>query len=278
MMEEVGRENCRAIVVYRLDRISRNIGDFAGLIKELEKDGIDFISVKEQFDTGNPMGRAMMYISSVFSQLERETIAERIRDNLRELAKTGRWLGGTTPLGYISGAVVTRSEDGREKKSFMLEEKEEELRLVEYIFDRFLSLGSLAKLEELLQKEGRKTRLGKSFTRFSLKAILKNPVYMRADEDAYCYLKRAGVQLFSEREEFDGVHGLMPYNRTLQKKGKSHRDNPKEEWIVAVGKHLGRISGRDWVKAQCLLEKRRPIRITSVRESAWEHTGSGRTQ
>ena len=59
-------------------------------------------SVSENFDTTTPMGRAMMYISSVFAQLERETISERIRDNMIELSKTGRWLGGTAPLGYKS--------------------------------------------------------------------------------------------------------------------------------------------------------------------------------
>ena len=100
MMADAKGKNFRAIVVYRLDRISRNIGDFAKLIEHLNRMKIDFISIKEQFDTSSPMGRAMMYISSVFSQLERETIAERIRDNMHELSKTGRWLGGNTPTGY----------------------------------------------------------------------------------------------------------------------------------------------------------------------------------
>ena len=92
MMNAAGKHKFRAIIVYRLDRISRNISDFAGLIEELSRLDIAFVSIKEQFDTGTPMGRAMMYIASVFSQLERETIAERIRDNMHELAKTGRWL------------------------------------------------------------------------------------------------------------------------------------------------------------------------------------------
>ncbi len=99
MMRDAQKKNFAAIVVYRLDRISRNIGDFAKLIEELNTLKIAFVSIKEQFDTSSPMGRAMMYISSVFSQLERETIAERIRDNMHELSKTGRWLGGTTPTG-----------------------------------------------------------------------------------------------------------------------------------------------------------------------------------
>ena len=100
--------NFTAIVVYRLDRISRNIGDFAKLIEDLGSRNISFISIKEQFDTSSPMGRAMMYIASVFSQLERETIAERIRDNMHELAKTGRWLGGITPTGYEIGRASCR--------------------------------------------------------------------------------------------------------------------------------------------------------------------------
>ena len=90
MMADSHKQQFAAIVVYRLDRISRNIGDFAKLIEELSDRHIDFISIREQFDTSSPMGRAMMYIASVFSQLERETIAERIRDNMRELSKTGR--------------------------------------------------------------------------------------------------------------------------------------------------------------------------------------------
>lgn len=97
MMEAARSHQFGAIIVYRLDRISRNISDFSGLIEELSYLNIAFISIKEQFDTSTPMGRAMMYIASVFSQLERETIAERIRDNMHELAKTGRCSAARRP-------------------------------------------------------------------------------------------------------------------------------------------------------------------------------------
>ena len=75
MMDAAKKRQFKAIIVYRLDRISRNVSDFSGLIEELARLDISFISIKEQFDTSTPMGRAMMYIASVFSQLERETIA-----------------------------------------------------------------------------------------------------------------------------------------------------------------------------------------------------------
>ena len=112
MMKDSQKIAFAAIVVYRFDRISRNIGDFAKLIEDLGDRNIDFISIREQFDTSSPMGRAMMYIASVFSQLERETIAERIRDNMHELSKTGRWLGGTTPTGYASESLQAQTHPG----------------------------------------------------------------------------------------------------------------------------------------------------------------------
>ncbi len=120
MMKDSQKIEFAAIVVYRLDRISRNIGDFAKLIEDLGDRHIDFISIREQFDTSSPMGRAMMYIASVFSQLERETIAERIRDNMHELSKTGRWLGGTTPTGYASESESRVTVDGKERKAYKL--------------------------------------------------------------------------------------------------------------------------------------------------------------
>ena len=73
MMAQVRSHKFKAIVVYRMDRISRNISDFTGLIDELTKLDVSFVSIREQFDTSTPMGRAMMFIISVFSQLERET-------------------------------------------------------------------------------------------------------------------------------------------------------------------------------------------------------------
>ena len=91
MLEDIRRERPEALVCYRLDRVSRSVGDFADLIRRLEGWGVGFLCIREKFDTSTPMGKAMMYIASVFAQLERETIAQRVRDNMRLLARTGRW-------------------------------------------------------------------------------------------------------------------------------------------------------------------------------------------
>lgn len=255
MFEDIKNGKISAVLCYRLDRISRNIGDFANLITELTSMGVAFVSIKEQFDTNSPMGRAMMYIASVFSQLERETIAERIRDNLHELSKTGRWLGGVTPTGYSSVGETSMNINGKTKKAFHLAVKEDEMQIVKLIFDLFLEHNSLTACESYLLAYNYKTKNGRDFTRFSIRGILTNPVYMIADSDAFEYFKNSNVDLYSDKEEFDGTHGMMVYNRTLQEQGKATKIKPMEEWIVSVGKHQGFINGKDWIKVQTMLDR-----------------------
>ena len=142
-----------------------------GSIEDLGDRHIDFISIREQFDTSSPMGRAMMYIASVFSQLERETIEERIRDNMHELSKTGRWLGGTTPTGYASESLSSVTVDGKVKKACKLKPIPEEIQLVKTIFEVFMETGSLSKTDQYLLEHRCVTKRGKQFTRFAIRAF-----------------------------------------------------------------------------------------------------------
>lgn len=255
MMEAARQRRFKAIIVYRLDRISRNISDFSSLIEELSRLDIAFISIREQFDTGTPMGRAMMYIASVFSQLERETIAERIRDNMHELAKIGRWLGGTTPTGYASESVQKVTIDGKAKKACKLKLIPEEAEIVRLIYSLYIEHDSLTSVEAELIKRGLKTKNNKLFTRFSIKSILQNPVYMIADVNAYDFFIKENADLNSAKDEFDGVHGMMVYNRTRQEKGKAVTYLPPDEWIAAVGLHPGIIPGKTWISVQDSLNR-----------------------
>ena len=255
MMEEVRKRKFQAIVVYRLDRISRNISDFTGLIDELTKLDVSFVSIKEQFDTSTPMGRAMMFIISVFSQLERETIAERIRDNMHELAKAGRWLGGNTPTGFKSGSVSKITIDGKERKSYKLIPIPEEIEIPKMIFDLYMETDSLTAVEAELLRQRIKTKQGKDFTRFAIKAILQNPVYMVADEDAYNYFVEKEAEVCFPKEAFDGSCGIMAYYRTNQEKGRTTQLLPVSEWIVAIGKHAGVVPSKQWIKVQESLDR-----------------------
>lgn len=255
MMNDASEKKFNVLICYRLDRISRNIGDFAKLIDRLGELGISFESIKEKFDTDSSLGRAMMYIASVFSQLERETIAERIRDNMHELAKTGRWLGGNTPTGYRSVQVQTVTVDGKKRSSCMLEIEETEMTTVKKIFDKFLKSESLTAVETYMIQNHIKTRNGKDFSRFSIKGILRNPVYMTADSDAWEYLSVLGAEIFAEKSDFDGNCGVMAYNKTLQKKGKTNKIRDIKEWIITAGRHKGVVSGKEWKKVQECLER-----------------------
>lgn len=251
MMSEESREKFDCIVVYRLDRISRNVGDFAGLIDRLNSCGTAFICIKEQFDTSTPMGRAMMNIAAVFAQLERETIAERVRDNLLMLARTGRWLGGNTPLGF-QGEKLTVIDEGKQRIAFKLVPINEEIETVKLIFDKFLELQSMTKTVTYLIQHNVKTRRGIDFSCRAIKDILKNPVYCIADKNAFEYFTELGSIVCFDIDEIKGNQGLMPFRRTMNS-GKQQVRTTANDWIIALGKHKGIIPSEMWLKAQTLI-------------------------
>lgn len=256
MLKLCRQKQIRCIVCYRLDRISRNVSDYSALIEELNRLDVSFISINEKFDTSTSMGRAMMYIASVFAQLERETIAERIRDNMLELAKDGRWLGGNPPTGYRSAETVgSITVDGKKRKARKLELIPEESEIVRSIYTKFLEFNSLTKTETYLIQNNCLTKTGKYFSRFAIKNILTNPVYLIADKTAWNYFETKEVDIFSEQSEFNGLYGIMAYNKTSQQVGRTNEIRDMKDWIIAVGKHQGIINGHDWVEVQKLLEQ-----------------------
>ncbi len=256
MLKECRKNNISRIICYKLDRISRSVVDFIKLTEELDKLHVDFVSISDNYETHTSTGRAMMSMTMIFAQLERETIAERIRDNMLFLAKDGRWLGGNTPTGYRSTETVGSIKlDGKTRKARMLEVVEEEAKLVKLIFSKFLELKSLTGVETYLIQNDILTKQKNPFSRFAIKNIVQNPVYLIADEQAWNYFTAVDVEIYSEQEQFDGIHGMMVYNKTSQRTGKSNTVNNISDWIIAVGKHEGLIRGYDWVEAQKLLEQ-----------------------
>ncbi len=254
MLKECRQNNICKIVCYKLDRISRSISDFIKLTEELKLHNVDFVSINDNFDTHTSTGRAMLTMTMVFAQLERETIAERIRDNMLYLARDGRWLGGNTPTGYRSVETVgSVTVDGRKRKAHMLEIVEEEARLVKLIYSKFLEYKSLTQTETYMIQHDILTKQGKPFTRFALKNILQNPVYLIADEQAWNYFTAADTEIYSDKEQFDGIHGMMVYNKTNQQTGRTNVINAVSDWVISVGKHTGLINGADWVEAHKLL-------------------------
>ncbi len=248
MIEDIKASKINILMCYRLDRISRNVADFSDTLELLEKHDVSFVSATENFDTSTPMGKAMIYIASVFAQLERETIAERVRDNMLALAKTGRWLGGTPPLGYKSEAMVFIDQDYKERKLFNLIPDENNLKVASLLFSKYLEVNSLSQVEVYCLSNNIKTQKNCDFSKNTVAMIIENPTYCVADQDAYQYFTTIGCNVCNDKSEFNGKHGIMCYNRTSQIKGPSKRK--PSEWIIAIGKHKGIISGADYAKIQ----------------------------
>lgn len=257
MLRDMRERSPDWLVCYRLDRISRSVSDFSALIEELNDRGIAFICIKEEFDTSKPMGKAMMYIASVFAQLERETIAERVRDNMLMLARTGRWLGGTAPLGYSSEKVREIIIDGRIKTVCKLKEKTEELAIVDAVFDKFLEVRSVSGVSKFLISRNIRSRSGKFFSLPGIKEILQNPAYCAADKDAFEYFSALNADLCFGEKDCTGSFGLLAYNKRDCKKKNAPRRSA-DQWIIAVGKHRGHISGRKWTEVQKIIEDNIP--------------------
>lgn len=268
MIKDIRNKKIKCVIVYRLDRISRNVTDFCNLKNEFIKYNTDFISVTENFDTSTPMGRAMLMISSVFAQLERDTIAERIRDNMYELAKTGRWLGGNTPLGYKSEKVETLSVDGKRKNLYKLDIVFEEAEIIKLIWNKMCELKSLSKLEVYLLQKGIKTRNGNNFTRFSLITILKNPVYVVADNKIKDFFEKMNVTIYeTDIEKCNGINGLLAYNKREELMGKTKSYKDITEWIIAVGKHQGIIPSQQFIKVWNLIVNNKDKRCRVPRQN-----------
>lgn len=240
MLRALRREKPDYLVCYRLDRVSRNVSDFAGLIEELLRLGVSFLCIREEFDTSKPMGKAMMYIASVFAQLERETIAERVRDNMRLLARDGRWLGGTPPTGFRAEREQYIGPDGRPRTACALQVIEREAETVCRIYRLFLSGMGLVTVA---------AALGGRYTPQGVREILRNPVYCAADSAARAYFLQRGADVCFSEEECGPERGILPYNRRGGRGGGPARQ-PVEAWIIARGAHRALISGERWVAAQ----------------------------
>jgi len=175
LLEDVEQGKVDVVVVYKIDRLSRSLVDFAQMVATFEKYGVTFVSVTQQFNTTTSMGRLTLNILLSFAQFEREVTGERIRDKIAASKAKGMWMGGVPPLGY----------DVVERKLIV---NEVEANLVCEIFAMYAQHGSAATIVRQLQIEGRKTkewvtqggnhREGRTIDQQYLFTLLRNRVYI----------------------------------------------------------------------------------------------------
>src|SRR5256714_45859 len=175
LLEDVRAGRVDVIVVYKVDRLTRSLADFAKLVELFDKHNVSFVSVTQQFNTTTSMGRLTLNVLLSFAQFEREVTSERIRDKIAASKRKGLWVGGMVPLGY----------DTKDRKISI---NEPEAEVVRTIFRRYLKLGSINLLVADLRKSGLVTKLrtlntgktigGIPFERGMLAYMLRNRFYV----------------------------------------------------------------------------------------------------
>ena len=233
LLEAVAAKRIDVIVVYKVDRLTRSLADFAKLVEAFDAPSVSFISITQSFNTTTSMGRLTLNMLLSFAQFEREVTGERIRDKIAASKKKGIWVGGVVPLGY---RVVERK----------LVVDEQEAETVRFIFRRYLELGSLGTLIDDLRDKGIATRVrllatgrvvgGVPFTRGPLAYLLRNRMYLgEINHGAKSYPGEHPAII--DRAIFDAVQDRLTAQATASDYRRSSSD------ALLTGKffdHLGR--------------------------------------
>src|SRR6202043_272600 len=175
LLEDIRARKLDVIVVYKVDRLTRSLADFAKLVELFDAHGVSFVSVTQQFNTTTSMGRLTLNVLLSFAQFEREVTGERIRDKIAASKQKGMWMGGWVPIGY-------------DRKDRTLTINETEALTVRAIFDLFLKLKTVQRVQADLARLNLTTKPyatprgravgGLSFARGHLYKILSNPLYI----------------------------------------------------------------------------------------------------
>jgi site-specific DNA recombinase len=171
LLDDIQTNKVDTIVVYKVDRLTRSLADFAKIVEALDARGVSFVSVTQQFNTTTSMGRLTLNILLSFAQFEREVTGERIRDKIAASKRKGMWMGGTVPLGY----------DGKDRKLVV---NPDDAKLVVRLFNLYLELGCVSKLKARLDQEGitSKARTSIAGNRFGRDFVLQRSALSDPEE------------------------------------------------------------------------------------------------
>lgn len=262
MMEAIRRGEVGRVIVYKLDRISRSILDFAAMMAEFQQYGVEFVSCTEKFDTSAPMGRAMLNICIVFAQLERETIQMRVMDAYLSRSRKGFYMGGRVPYGYKLEPYLI---DGKRTSHYVMEPAEAET--VKLVFSMYAepqtSYGDIARCLAERGIENTRAKNG-GWDRCRIADMVKNPIYVKADLDVYRFYKEQGAVLHNSPEDYIGTNGCYLYSgRDAGRKSVCLRGQH-----VVLAPHEGIVPSHIWLKARqkCLNNKQaaRPLKASNT--------------
>jgi DNA invertase Pin-like site-specific DNA recombinase len=208
LLDDIRSRRLDTVVVYKVDRLTRSLADFAKIVEVFDSHGVSFVSVTQQFNTTTSMGRLTLNMLLSFAQFEREVTGERIRDKIAASKRKGMWMGGYVPLGYeASGRTLTIHE--------------EEAETVRTVFGLYLELGTVRRVKEEVDRRGMTTKLrlgaggrmrgGQPFSRGHLYHLLSNPLYVgRIAHNGETFEGQHPAII--DRETWDGVQKRLADN------------------------------------------------------------------
>ena len=262
LLADVRQGKVARVIVYKLDRISRSILDFANMMQLFQQHRVEFVSSTERFDTSTPIGRAMLHICIVFAQLERETIQKRVTDAYYSRCKKGLYMGGRVPYGFARQQTVL---DGVRTSMFV--PVPQEARQVQLIYSLYADpANSLGDLVRYLNAHGHKQLRGGMWSTARLSEMLRNPVYVRADAAVYDFFKEQGAQILNPAADFTGYNGCYLY-KGAGGEGRSPSDLSGREVVLAP--HEGLVSSRDWLRCRLRCQQNRRSTTTCKAKSSW---------
>lgn len=229
MSNKISNNEFDIVVVYKIDRISRNMVDFINLVSDFEKHNVTLVSVTEGADPTTPSGKFVMNILASVAEMERANIQQRVTDNMLMLAKQGRWTGGNAPIGYNSikidnGTYLTVDENKRD--------------LVINIFNTYLETESLNEVSKIF-----------NINIASISDMLSSPVYVPSTHRINEYLKINGFHVFGE----PNGKGYLTYGKRSNSKNKKTWNT--KGYVVAVSRHKAIIEEDVWLQVQTVLKK-----------------------
>lgn len=251
MLQDVKQGSIKRVICYKLDRCSRSILDFTRLMELFQKYNVEFVSCTEKFDTSTPMGRAMLNICIVFAQLERETIQQRIFDAYHSRCKHGFFMGGRIPFGF---RLISHEISG--KKSAAYAPVQDEVNILKRMYSSYSQpTTSLSDVVSDLNRANipNPKRTDGIWVRSHIGRMLKNPIYVKADEAIYHYFKDSGANICNDIDSFIGYNGCYLY----------HKDGASN---LVLAPHEGIVSSEIWLRCR---RKGMPTGMQRKSRSSW---------
>ena len=260
LVRDIKRGLIAKVVVYKLDRISRSILDFANMMELFQQYNVEFVSSTEKFDTSTPMGRAMLNICIVFAQLERETIQKRVTDAYYSRSQRGFKMGGKAPYGFHTEPIKM---DGINTKKLVV--NPEEAANIRLMFEMYAQpTTSYGDITRYFAEQGILFH-GKELIRPTLAQMLRNPVYVQADLDVYEFFKSQGTVIVNDVADFTGMNGCYLYQG---RDVKASKKNDLKDQMLVLAPHEGIVPSDTWLT--CRKKLMNNMKIRSARKALAE--------